>query len=59
MVYGHSLVVSPWGEVLCDGGEGPGYQVVTVDLEVVAKVRKQIPSLKHDRPFKLKKVNTG
>ena len=50
-VYGHSLIVSPWGEVLADGGEGEGSIVVTVDLETVASVRRRVPSLSHDRSF--------
>ena len=49
--YGHSLVVSPWGEVLADGGDGVGYVVTTVDVESVATARGRIPSLRHDRLF--------
>ena len=49
--YGHSLVVSPWGEVLADGGEEAGHIVATVDIESVASARGRIPSLRHDRPF--------
>ena len=49
--YGHSLVVSPWGEVLADGGDGVGYVVTTVDVESVATARGRIPSLLHDRKF--------
>ena len=49
--YGHSLVVSPWGEVLADGGDGVGYVVTTVDVESVATARGRIPSLQHDRHF--------
>ena len=49
--YGHSLVVSPWGEVLADGGDGVGYVVTTVDIESVATARGRIPSLRHDRRF--------
>ena len=49
--YGHSLVVSPWGDVLADGGDGVGYVVTTVDVESVATARGRIPSLLHDRKF--------
>ena len=49
--YGHSLVVSPWGEVLADGGEEAGHVVTTVDLDSVATARGRIPSLRHDRLF--------
>ncbi len=50
-VYGHSLIVSPWGEVLAEGGDGVSAIVATVDMESVASVRKRVPSLRHDRPF--------
>ena len=49
--YGHSLIVSPWGEVLADGGDDAGYAVATVDVESVAHARGRIPSLEHDRRF--------
>ena len=47
--YGRSLVVSPWGEVLADGGDAVGWIVTTVDVESVATARGRIPSLEHDR----------
>ncbi len=47
--YGHSLIVSPWGEVLADAGEAPGYIVADIDLEQVAKARAMVPALRHDR----------
>ncbi|MBS9717620.1 carbon-nitrogen hydrolase family protein [Pseudohalocynthiibacter aestuariivivens] len=50
--YGHSLAVSPWGEILADGGENPGVTIVDFDLDDVDKCRKKIPSLTHDRDFK-------
>lgn len=51
--YGHSLIVAPWGEVLADGGEGPGYVLATVDPALVTSARERIPALRHDREFKL------
>jgi len=50
-VYGHSLIVSPWGEILAEGADDVGTIVATVDMESVASVRKRVPSLRHDRPF--------
>ena len=47
--HGHSLVVSPWGEVLADGGTEPGVLFADIDLTDVAKARSRIPSLDHDR----------
>ncbi|MEM7179143.1 MAG: carbon-nitrogen hydrolase family protein [Pseudomonadota bacterium] len=49
--YGHSLIIDPWGEVLADGGEGPGVAIATVDLDAVATARGRIPSLSHDRAY--------
>jgi predicted amidohydrolase len=49
--YGHSLIVDPWGEVLADGGDAPGFICADIDLARVAQVRAQIPALTHDRDF--------
>ena len=49
--YGHSLIVDPWGEVLADGGEVPGFVIAEVDPARVDEVRRMIPSLQHDRGF--------
>ncbi len=47
--YGHSLVVSPWGEVLGDGGDKPGVTFAEIDLDAVGVARGKIPALAHDR----------
>lgn len=49
--YGHSLVVAPWGEVLADAGTDVGITYVDLDLSMVDKARRQVPSLRHDRDF--------
>lgn len=49
--YGHAMVVSPWGEVLVDMGADTGVAIVDLDLAEVAKSRKRIPALAHDRSF--------
>ena len=49
--YGHSLAISPWGEVLVDAGEAPGISLVDLDLAAVKDARRRIPALTHDRPF--------
>jgi predicted amidohydrolase len=51
--YGHSLIVSPWGEVLADAGAEVGVIVADIDPGEVQKVRARIPSLRHDRPFEI------
>ncbi|MDG1437609.1 MAG: carbon-nitrogen hydrolase family protein [Emcibacteraceae bacterium] len=54
--YGHSLVVDPWGEVVCDGGEGVGVSVVDIDMDKVVEVRNRIASLTHDRKVVIREV---
>lgn len=49
--HGHSLAVTPWGEVLADGGTQPGVTLVDFDLSDVDKSRRRVPSLTHDRDF--------
>jgi predicted amidohydrolase len=50
--YGRSLVVDPWGHVLCDGGEDVGFVIATVDPAEVYSARARIASLDHDRPVR-------
>jgi deaminated glutathione amidase len=57
--YGHSLVVSPWGEVLADGGDGVGISIVEIEPKKVREARGMVPSLDHDRAFAGPKVAAG
>ena len=47
--YGHSVIVDPWGEVLAEASMEPGVIWADINLERVEQVRRQIPSLAHDR----------
>ncbi|MEY8843345.1 carbon-nitrogen hydrolase family protein [Cribrihabitans sp. XS_ASV171] len=49
--HGHSLAVSPWGEVLIDGGTEPGIHFLELDDTSVTEARRKVPSLTHVRPF--------
>jgi predicted amidohydrolase len=49
--YGHSIVVSPWGEIIVEAGEEAGYITASIDLEEVHVTRKKIPSLIHDKVY--------
>ena len=40
--YGHSLIISPWGEVLADLGEDEGFAVCELKLSEVEKVRARL-----------------
>ncbi len=43
--YGHSLVISPWGEIIAEGSENEEEVVITeIDMHEVEKVKATIPS---------------
>ena len=51
--YGHSMIVSPWGEIALDlGGLATGHASTQLDLERVQSARSQIPSLVNEKPYK-------
>lgn len=47
--YGHSLIVDPWGVVLAQAGASEEVVVAEVDLASVARVRREMPCLRHAR----------
>lgn len=49
--FGHSLIISPWGEILAEAGTDPGVITADIDTQRVDEVRCKIPSLSHDRTF--------
>ena len=50
--YGHSLIVSPWGEIAVDlGGFATGHASTHLDLGRVESARSQIPSLANEKPY--------
>ncbi|HAY05150.1 MAG TPA: carbon-nitrogen hydrolase family protein [Hyphomonas sp.] len=55
--FGHSLIVSPWGEVIAEmPGSEPGLLLADLDLDQVAAARRRIPSLANDRSPPLKQA---
>ncbi|HKJ62347.1 MAG TPA: carbon-nitrogen hydrolase family protein [Hyphomicrobiales bacterium] len=49
--YGHSLIISPWGEILAEAGDEPGFISAEIDPRVSRETRRQIPALNHVREF--------
>jgi predicted amidohydrolase len=47
--HGHSMIVDPWGGVIAKLPEGPGIITAEIDLDYLAKVRAELPSLQHRR----------
>ena len=55
--YGHSLIVSPWGEILAEADVHPGVIVADIKSGDVQAARRRIPSLQHDRPFQIARAS--
>ena len=49
--FGHSLIISPWGQILAEGGVQPSVIFADIDLQAIEDARSRVPSLGHDRPF--------
>ena len=49
--YGHSLAVSPWGEVLADAESEPGISCIDLDLSHVSDARRRLPVLLQQQEF--------
>ena len=49
--YGHSLIVSPWGEVLKDAKEEIGIIHANINLDEVIKARRAIPALNSRKDY--------
>jgi predicted amidohydrolase len=47
--WGHSLVASPWGEVLCDAGPDETVALVQADTAEIDRIRAQFPLRAHHR----------
>ena len=45
--YGHSMVISPWGEILAMVGIQPELVIAELDLNQPGKVRRQVPCQQH------------
>jgi nitrilase len=47
--FGHSMVISPWGEVLDQLPEGEGIVCTKIDLGEVKRIRREMPIANHQR----------
>ncbi len=51
--FGHSLIISPWGDILSEAGDEPCVIAAEIDPAEVAVARQRIPALSHVRPFEM------
>lgn len=49
--YGHSVAISPWGEIIFEADDTPGIHFCDVDVKTVAQARARVPSLQNARTF--------
>jgi len=49
VAYGHSMVTTPWGEVLKSADEKEQIISADIDMHLVEKIRNELPLLKHRR----------
>ncbi len=49
--WGHSMMVSPWGDILAEAGEEPTIIVAEIDLAQIGEVRNRIPALAAEKDF--------
>lgn len=56
--FGHSIIASPWGDIIAECGYDEELKVVDIDLDKIDKVRKEIPVLKNRRDdlYKIEKI---
>ena len=47
--YGHSLIVSPWGEILAEAGDEPGVILAEIDPDQSRRAREAIPALRKNQ----------
>jgi len=53
LTYGHSLIVDPTGTILQEASEDPCFIIADLDLGLVNTTRASLPSLQHDRDYRL------
>jgi len=47
--WGHSMIISPWGEVMAELAEGEGFVAADLSLERVNQIRESMPVLQHKK----------
>ncbi|HDY93615.1 MAG TPA: carbon-nitrogen hydrolase family protein, partial [Pseudoalteromonas sp.] len=47
--YGHSIIISPWGNILSELPTGTGFISCSADLDQLQKIRRDMPVQSHQR----------
>ena len=54
--YGRSMVIDPWGTVMCTCPDEPAVAVVSIDPTRVESLRRRLPCLDHERPVRVEQA---
>lgn len=57
--FGHSMIISPWGEMLAEADANPCVISAEIDLGEVDHVRGKIPSLQNEKSYSIEKIKLG
>lgn len=49
-VWGHSMVVDPWGRIVAETGEAEDIVYADLDFKLLRQIRQELPLLQHRRP---------
>jgi nitrilase len=47
--WGHSMLISPWGDIMCQSTSGSGIVIGDVDQKITNDVRNKLPAIFHQR----------
>jgi predicted amidohydrolase len=47
--HGHAMIVDPWGVILAQVADGPGFALAELDFERQDRLRRELPALSHRR----------
>lgn len=50
-MYGRSMIIDPWGTVVAQASDGPGWATASIDSKYTASVRQRMPTLQHRRDW--------
>lgn len=56
-LYGHSLIIDPWGRVLAEANDQPGVILAQIDCNLTQETRQKIPSLANERSLSIGTVS--
>ena len=53
--YGRSMIVDPWGTVLCTCPDRPSFALATIHPEQVTSLRRKLPCLDHEKTIRVRR----